>query len=434
MASNLGHVMSSILSIALVTSGGGSANFWQVGHSGYTVAEIQADLGVLGFNAGAVNGRVSGSLLQAADDYAAAFGLQSKAGIKTDLAVTLKVLGTVPSGTHGTVVLAVESDLKTLGLYHGPLNGQWSSALETAIKSFQTKLGQPGDGVLSAATLQNIAHLTAVRVTAQHHWSYQAQAGDTLRALAFAAGLPYQGFLNANNEHGSSLWAGQTIHWTTASAKPSKPAQSPSPTAPNHKSPPSSPTLPASPPSTGVLANLKPVADLVLLNPRTAEVRALIRAEESAHVSLDVSVSGQWALTHANLMQTLSRLGNELDLSGYSGENLNQLPGWGVQQELSWGMAAFQKSTGSAPTFLIMRAQPNQTVKQDADKLHLVAMAPNQVIRAQKQRTATTIAALLAKPNQVVEVTVPLNWSGLFHTLKGKGFVFETLGQIWAGE
>lgn len=433
MASNMAQAIGSILSVALLTSGGGPAKHWQVGDTGYRVAEVEAELGVLGFDAGPVNGRVSQRMLQGADDYVAAFGLLAHRSVRTDLKKTIKAMGTVPGGTHGTLVLAVENDLRMLGLYHGPLNGQWSSQLKTAIQTFDHKMGQPADGTLSPSILTLIAHMTAVRVTARHHWAYQVRPGDTMSSLAFASGLSYQGFLNANHQHGAQLDVGQTIHWHTARHVSSKTSRSPS-TPRDSKSPTSSSSPSQSGSSTGVLADLKPISDLVVYNPSASDVHSLMAAEEKAHVSVDVAVSGQWALTHPTLMHTLSRLGNELDLNGYSGQSLNSLPAWGVKQELTWGVHAFQDSLGRAPTFIISTAPPNSTVKSAADALKLVTMSPSEVLTSKKNRTERALAALLSHPNRVVEVSEPLDWPRLFRDLKAKSFVFETLGQIWAGE
>ncbi len=434
MASNMAHAISSILSVTLLTSAGSPASHWQIGEKGYRVAEVQAQLGVLGFDAGSVDGQVSERMLQATDDYVAAFGLLPKTPVRTDLTKTIQALGTVPSGTKGTLVLAVENDLRILGLYSGPLNGQWSPQLKRAIGGFDKKMGQPTDGTLSAHILSLIAHMTAVRVTARHHWAYRVRPGDTMSSLAFASGLPYQGFAAANNQHGAQLDVGQTIHWRTASPASPKKSRAHSIPGGTKSSAPSSSTPPQSGGSTGVLSNLKPISDLVVYNPSATEARALIQAEQSDNVSVDVAVSGQWALTHPTLMHTLSRVGNELDLNGYSGQRLNSLPAWGVKQELSWGLHAFQDSLGRAPTFVISDAAANTTVTSAADALKLVIMNPNDVITSGPNVTQKTETALLSQPNRVVEVSKPLNWSELFRDLKAKSFVFETLGQIWASE
>ncbi|MCL5115987.1 MAG: polysaccharide deacetylase [Firmicutes bacterium] len=433
-AANLLQAVSSLLSVALLTSGGGSPASWSIGQEGYAQAEIQAELGVLGFNPGPVTGRVSEQMLKSADEYVATFGLQKNASFQSQLSATIHEMGTVPSGAHGALVLSVESDLSTLGLYHGTLNGQWSQSLTDALSTFEHQIGQANTQSLTASTLTTLAHLTAVAVTARHHWAYQAQPGDSLALLAFAAHLPYQGFALANNLHGTSLWAGQTINWKTAKAK--APATTPAKSAP----PPSAAASPGgggSSTSTGVLANLKPVADLVVLDPSPSDVKALAAAEAAANVTVDVSVSGQWALLHAHLVKALAQLGNELAISGYSGDNLNALPKWGVTQELTWGVHAMASASGTAPTFYIGVEAPNATVTSVADGLNLVAMAPNTVVgegRSVSGTTAALQAALLAHPNRVVEITGSVNWTALFAGLKAKHFVFETLGQIWANQ
>lgn len=430
-AANLLQTVSSILSLALLTSGGASAAAWQPGQTGYTVAEVQAELGVLGFNAGPVNGRVSSAMIRAAEDYSAAFGITPNTAFDVQLNHTINAMGTVPSSAHGTLILSVEDDLKTLGVYGGTLRGTDTSLLTQAISAFQKDAGLATTGTLTAGTLVAIAHLTAVHVTAHHHWPYHAQPGDSMAALAFAGHFPYAGFLRANNQHGSTLWAGQIIHWRTAKAStPSQTTQSPQSSSPASQSPTSSTGTPV---STGVLANLAPVSDLVVMNPSARDVEALATAEGVAGVSLDVSVSGQWALTHPGLMKSLVGLNNEVAINSYSGVNLNSLPAWGVKQELTWAVRAVQTETGTAPTFVLMGAHPNSTVIKAADTLTLIAMSPNVVLPADSSVKAVD-AALVSHPNQVVEVSGTMNWASLFASLKAKHFVFETLGQIWANQ
>lgn len=425
----------SILSIALLTSGGGSSTQWQLGQSGYTIAQVQAELGVLGFNVGPVSGHVTRPMISGAAQYVTTFGMQQGATFDAQLAQTIQDMGTVPDGSHGALVLAVQDDLKILGLYHDSLNGQWSSALSTAIDQFQSRAGLSTTHTLTAQTLASLAHLTAVHVTAANHWSYRAQSGDSLRALAFAAGLPYQGFARANNQHGSSLWAGQRIAWKTARVKAHTAAPTSPSTTPGNAS--STTGSPGSGVATGVLANLQPVSDLVVLNPTASEAESLAQAESSGHMTVDVSVTGQWALLHPQLIKSLSSLGNELAISGYTGKNLNLLPKWGVDQELTWSVHVLASEVGTSPTFVIGGAAPNATVRATADKLNLVAMSPSLVLRAgpsPSEAANQTASALLDHLNQVVAIQGPINWSRLFSVLTSHHFVFETLGQIWANQ
>ncbi len=430
MSSNLSGTIGSLLTVALMTSGGGASHNWALGSHGYGVAQVQADLGVLGFDPGPVKGIVTKRLWQSANQYIAIRGLTRGASLSSRLAATMAHMGTIPQDATGPLrlaMLAVQDDLKTVGLYQGALDGRWSKALSRAVIAFQRHTGQSPTGTLTAPTLRAMAHWTAVAVTARRHWRYQAQPQDTYSELAWAADLPYSGFVAANGG-GTPLKAGQVIRWVAATPKPSP---APSGTVPRSH-PPSQPSTPL---STGVLANLDPVSDLVVLNPSGPVAAALVAAERQAGARIDLSISGQWALTHLPLVKQLAALGNEIAVNGYSGANLNQLPAWGVNQELKWAVHAVESETGSAPSFLFTAEKPDSAAVQAAGQQNLTALwAALTVGNAGgiRQTTAAVEMALIRHPNQAVMITAPVDWAMLFKQLASRHFVFETLGQIWA--
>lgn len=439
----------SLLSVALLTSGGGATSHWQPGIKGYSVAQVQADLGVLGFNAGPVNGRLSETVSTASAVYRATFGWQSGTHMTESLQRTISAMGTVSPSARGSLVLSVQNDLRLLGLYKGPLNGEISSGLTSAIQQFQKVVGQSASGTLTAQTLLSLAHWSAVRVTAHNHWLYRAEAGDSLSLLAWASGYPYKGFAAANASHGNQVDVGQTIHWKSIAAPavkvPQKPRASNHPTTPK-SNPPASPTPTnqgATPPPsaensvTGVLSNIKPIADLVVVNPSASDTQALLAQEQSRRIMVDVSVTGQWALLHPKLMHELVALGNQVVISGYSGADLNQLPKWGVMQEINWATKALSDTTNTTPTFLFLLSRPDSTVTEVADSDHLVAMYPNITVGSPNLAQIASSAvqtALLNHPDEVVALTSPVNWNHLFSSLDQHHFIFETLGQIWANQ
>lgn len=427
-AASLSQAISTVLSIALVTSGGTSGQSWRIGEMDYQVAVIQAQLGVLGFDAGPVTGEMTGRTLKSADEYVATFGLRNKSSLGAQLGDTIALMGTVPASAHGALILSVEADLKSLGLYAGPLDGQWSPRLGQAVRAFQNRVGQSQTGTLTAATLSEVAHWTAVAVAASHHWPYQAQSGDTLALLAWAAHLPFTGFTRANNSHGTEVLAGQAIQWRTAKPPAPQASKPPAPAPP----PPAAASAP-----TGVLANLDPVSDLVLVQPTTSEVNALITAESTNSASIDVALTGQWALLHPDLVKALAQLGNEIAVTGYTGQSLNSLPPWGVTQELNWAVHAVSAETGTAPTFLLSMQKPLPSVDTAAHGANLVVMSPSLALPAGSSPASTTGAveqALLGHANQIVALTGAVDWATLFQQLAAKHFVFETLGQIWANQ
>lgn len=429
----LAHAISSALSIALLTSGGSSPANWQAGAHGYVVAQVQAQLGVLGFNPGPVTGRMAPQLLQSADEYASAFGIKHQVPWAQQLNATIQAMGTVPTVTQGALVLSVEDDLAKLGLDSAPLTGQSSAQLTAAIKAFQQQVSLPETGTLTASTLASLAHWTAVRVTASHHWSYQAQPGDSLSLLAWAAQLPVAGFEAANNEHGTSVDQGQSIHWTT------KVVHIPPSSPPKRSTKPSSPTPPptSSPGTTAVLANIRPVSDLVVMMPDANQVNSLLDAEAGTRVSVDVAVTGEWAELHPGLVKALEQAGNDVAVTGYSGKNLNTLPHWGVLQELNWAVHAVRSSTGQPPTFLFAVPRVDPAVSRAAGSLNLVSMSAQVVVHNTAATASTTDQvqqALLGHPNQTVALEGAVDWPVLFRDLNGQHFVFESLSQIWAGQ
>lgn len=429
----LAHAISSVLSIALLTSGGSSPVNWQPGAHGYAVAEVQAQLGVLGFNPGPVTGEMSPRVVQSADEYAAAFGIKRRVPWTQQLDETIQAIGTVPTDTQGALVLSVEDDLAKLGFDSAPLSRQSSAQITSAVKAFQHQVGLPGTGTLTSSTLASLAHWTAVRTTASAHWPYQAQPGDSLSLLAWAAKLPPAGFEAANNEHGTLVEQGQIIHWTTKTVR-TVPRTHPSPTSPP---PPSTPPAAPNSGTTAILANIRPVSDLVVMMPDSNQVNSLLGAEAGTRITVDVAISGEWAELHAGLVKALVQAGNGVAVTGYSGKNLNALPRWGVLQELNWAVHAARAATGQTPTFLFTLPRPDQTVSKVAQSLNLVPMSAQVVVRgtAFASNTATQLEqALLGHPNQAVVLQGSVDWPALFRNLNAQHFVFESLGQIWAGQ
>jgi peptidoglycan hydrolase-like protein with peptidoglycan-binding domain len=56
----------------------------------------------------------------------------------------------------GPAVEALQKDLKTLGYYNGPINGEYDEATQEAVKQLQTDNGLPADGRLTPQTIAAI--------------------------------------------------------------------------------------------------------------------------------------------------------------------------------------------------------------------------------------------------------------------------------------
>lgn len=412
-------IVGSILSLSLITYGAPHQSHLAVGSTGLTIAQDQGYLDVLGFNAGPVTGTVNQATLDAAANYITQFGPSVKNTLNQKLQTTIQRVGPFSNHETGSGVLAVQDWLHQWNVYSGPLNGRMSTTLTTAVGTFQRDVGIPKTGQLNGPTLAELVHLAAVRTAYRRGWTYHAVSGDSMEALAFAVSIPLSTMEQANPQHGQHLWSGQRVHWRVP-----KPA-----------SPPPSVSRPLSgvPSVTGVLSNIQPVAALVVMNPTSSQVRSLLKAQKGTHDLVDVSVTGQWALTHSALLNALAQAGDEIDVSGYTGQNLNTLPAWGVKQELLWSEKILSSVTGAPPTFVVGPSAPNGTVQGAAAELNLVPMPVNTTLNGQASPQIVE-RALLAKSQGVVAISPApgFQWKVLFRDLKQKHFVFLQLGQIWA--
>jgi hypothetical protein len=187
--------------------------------------------------------------------------------------------------------------------------------------------------------------------------------------------------------------------------------------------------------STGVFSNIRPVAALVLANPSLTQVQALAQVQSTWKGPvplLDVAVTGQWALLHPAWIKKLSQFGDEVDLTGYSGIALNQLPESDAAKELNWATQAFHIIGDPVPAFVVGPWVPSAADKQAAAALNLSLMTPTTVVSAS---SSACLNALLHNPQGIVVATssaIPQNFHQFFETLKGDHFSFLTLGQIWA--
>jgi uncharacterized surface protein with fasciclin (FAS1) repeats len=83
--------------------------------------------------------------------------LQEEAGLPvTGLPdpATQAALNTALGEQESAQIAALQGILTTTGHYGGPIDGRWSRELEDALKAFQTDLGIPATGVVDAATLR----------------------------------------------------------------------------------------------------------------------------------------------------------------------------------------------------------------------------------------------------------------------------------------
>lgn len=433
MPANLSSTVGTLLSMVLLGSTGPSPVAKNPGQSGFIVASIQSQLQMLDLYSEPVTGRVSHGMLMSLAHYVT---------VSSRPTAWVHALGVSVASTHytrsnapGSLEVSLERDLATLGLYKGPIQGRWSVALGRSLTRFDTEVGLPSRELVDPKTLSQLAHWTAVAITAQHRWPYRVEAGDTPKLLAWAAGLSQQTFLNINRIANRHLSLGQAIVWNTRARTPRKKPHSKD----HHTKSSANPNPPASsssPGTVGVLANIQPVANLVLLEPDAAEVSTLVQAQSRAK-GVNVAVTGSWALTHQKLMQEMVGVGIAIAVTGYSGVDLNTLPKSGVVQELTWAVDAVKESSGQTPSFVVLTGKPNATVVDVCKANGLTPLTPSVMVKPSPSvvdETALVKRALLTHPNQMVGVTQALDFKTLFKSLFSHHFIYETFGQIWAGE
>ncbi len=441
-----GNLVATILSLALLTPAGSNHPALNTGAKGVSVAQLQANLDLLGYDAGSVTGSVNGQTLNAIDHFITQWGLGAHTNLSQQVTRALNSIQPWPTPWHGTALLAAQDWLAGWHLYKGPLNGQWNTETKNALEKFLSDVGIQNSGI-TTADLSLMAHLEAIRVAYLHHWTYYAQPGDQLSQIAWTINMPVPTLQALNPAHGFILWVNQAVHWaksvsTPVSSKEPRPATQASGGLKNQKGkaksqPTKTPQAVSSPTpvSTGVFSNIRPVAALVLANPSLAQVQALVGVQSSWKGPvplLDVAVSGQWALLHPEWIKKLEQVGDEIDLTGYSGIALNQLPQSATAEELNWSAQAFHIIGVSVPTFVVGPWVPSAANKQAAVALNFSLMTPTTVVSAS---SAASLNALLHDPQGIVVAAssaIPQNFHKFFETLKDDHFSFLTLGQIWA--
>ena len=432
MSANLASTVGALLSMVLVGSAGPSQVAKTPSPPGYVVASMQSQLQMLDLYSGSVTGRVSPEFLTALARYVTMCGRQTE--WVNALAASTASTHYSPSSAPGSVDVAMERDLATLWLYQGPIQGHWSMELGQSLRRFDAEVGLPTRTLTAPKTLSQLAHWTSVAITARHHWPYRVKPGDTPKLLAWVGGISQSTFLNANRILSGQLSLGQAVVWNTRT----KTVRKGQPTVRHTRQITPNPSASSTSPGTvGVLANIQPVADLVLLHPDAFDVSSLIRAQSLRNTGVNVAVTGSWALTHQELMQKMARRAIPIAVTGYSGVDLNTLPKAGVVKELTWAVDAVKQVAGLTPGFAVLGAKPNATVLSVCRTHGLTVLTPTVMVKplaSSVDETAAVTRTLLTHPNEMVGVTQTLDFKALFGTLFAHHFIYETYSQTWAGE
>ncbi|HET7487579.1 MAG TPA: peptidoglycan-binding domain-containing protein [Acidimicrobiales bacterium] len=130
----------------------------------YTVA-LQSALHTAGYYDGEIDGVYGPSTADAVKELQTASGLPATGYVDQATAAALTSVLMAKGGVAATTAVAhtaaVQSTLKLAGYWTGPVNGQWTPELTTALKSFQTALGVPPTGVVDTATLSALQQAIA---------------------------------------------------------------------------------------------------------------------------------------------------------------------------------------------------------------------------------------------------------------------------------
>ncbi|HVM65335.1 MAG TPA: peptidoglycan-binding domain-containing protein, partial [Acidimicrobiales bacterium] len=122
----------------------------------YTVA-LQTDLHTAGYYTGPIDGIYGPATADAVKALQKANGLPQTGWVDKPTAAALQAAVNAKAGAaaqQATIeTTSVQSVLKVLGYWTGPVDGNWTPELTDALKKFQTALGVPATGAVDAATL-----------------------------------------------------------------------------------------------------------------------------------------------------------------------------------------------------------------------------------------------------------------------------------------
>jgi peptidoglycan hydrolase-like protein with peptidoglycan-binding domain len=121
-----------------------------------TVATLQQELTNWGYYHGAIDGIYGPGTVQAVTQLQTALGVtpaDGQWGPKTQAAVNASHKN---NGKGTTVTMQIQSDLATLGYYHGAIDGVYGPATIAAVKAFQKAGSLPVDGIVGVDTMTAI--------------------------------------------------------------------------------------------------------------------------------------------------------------------------------------------------------------------------------------------------------------------------------------
>jgi len=114
---------------------------------------LQADLKVLGFYTGPIDGIYDDDVKAAVAAFQTSVGLPATGELDEATATAISAAITTGTSALATSTFQLQQMLTQLGFYTGPLDGNYNDATIAAVKSLQRSLGVPQTGIIDVATL-----------------------------------------------------------------------------------------------------------------------------------------------------------------------------------------------------------------------------------------------------------------------------------------
>lgn len=125
-----------------------------VGDQGQSVIDLQSRLGYLGYYHGSFTATYTQQTANAVSNFQSAFGIPATGQYDTQTAASLlqATAGWPGVGKQGPQINELQSRLKFLGYYSGPINGVYGWTTYWAVRDFQYAFGMPVNGALTTQT------------------------------------------------------------------------------------------------------------------------------------------------------------------------------------------------------------------------------------------------------------------------------------------
>jgi hypothetical protein len=318
--------------------------------------------------------------------------------------------GALQEGATGPAVAALETWLRTLGLYQGAIDGEFGPLTNAGVVALQGLLGVPGTGQVGSRLLPALRSGLLLHQAARQHTSVRLSGSWPLPFLSWVSGYSVSALVAANHwtgNHGSGL-----VRW------------------PSHSVPALSGSIPVSVPG----SHSRGIVALVVVG---APGRLLTQlAQKGANTPWTAAVYAAPALTDPATLSLLRRDGDEIEVAGYSGIPLSRLNAGAADQEVAWGTGALTALLGSRPRFLVVPDKFSSDIAQAASSSGLVAVDPT--LYASGGRAALLGAARQARNGSVLAFSLTPHlvsaWPQVLTSLRAHHLWPVSLAQLEAAQ